>query len=87
MTHEEKQPMKCALHEEWIKEMRQDVKDIKHILTGNGNPEKGVVHRLATVENVSRNATKLMWVVVIGALSGFMSLFWKIAEAYHKMTP
>lgn len=78
------QPTRCGMHEEWLTEIKADIKDIKHILTGNGNPSHGLAFKVKSLEEWKAGASRVIWVVVLGAVSGFTTLGWKIAEAYYR---
>lgn len=43
-----------------LDEIHAEIKDIKRILLGNGQPEKGVVFRLAQLEGKAKRAT---WII------------------------
>lgn len=86
MTYSGEDPRtpRCSLHEEWLTEVKSDIKDIKKILTGNGNPSHGLNYKVEALWEWKSGASRIAWVVVLGAISGFTTLGWKIAEAYYR---
>jgi hypothetical protein len=46
------------------------------ILTGNGNPEKGLVVRIDRVEQDHKTQSRWFWVIVPSAITGMLSAIW-----------
>jgi hypothetical protein len=55
----------------WAREMRADVKMCLHHLTGNGNPERGVIVRLDRLEQ-SRKSARWWGGVFLPAVTGIV---------------
>lgn len=57
--------MTQAERDRLLRETRDDVRQLKVMLTGNGSPEKGVLWRLKAVEDYQSDARKVRrWVTV-----------------------
>lgn len=45
-----------------------DLREIKHMLTGNGDPEKGIVFQVKEHNNFIKTWSRLMWIIATGAV-------------------
>lgn len=64
---------RCALHEKIVLEMRESQRRIETLLTGNGDPSKGMIVRLDRLEQAHETQSKLIWSVV-GGLVGTIGI-------------
>jgi len=57
---------------EAIEPLREDVKLIKHLLTGNGAPEKGVLMRMDRLEQIEKSRAKAVWAAITAAIGALV---------------
>ena len=67
-----------------IRPMREDVKLVKHLLTGNGEPEKGVVLRLDRLEQTEKSRGKVIWTAITTAVGSAVA--WAVT-AFKSQNP
>lgn len=60
---------------EQLDRMEEQISDIHEILLGNGTPEKGIVMRVATLEQDKRRLSKIVAVIGGGLATVFGSWF------------
>ena len=58
-----------------LNEMRTQLKEIHHVLTGNGTPEKGLHYKVALNTNFRNFWQKFGWLVVGGMVSVPFAVF------------
>jgi len=62
-----------------VEEIRTDLKDLAHIIRGNGNP--GLVSRLAVLEEVKKTRVS-SWAQSVTLIAALLALFGTIAAAF-----
>lgn len=58
-------------------EMKKQINDIHKILTGNGNPESGLVFKVAQNTRFVKFWEKFGWIVIIASVGTFIKSFVK----------
>ena len=64
--------------DERIKEIHTTVHEMKVLLTGNGEPQKGILFRLVLVENWKRFWSKAGWLLTAGFLAAAGGTLWAL---------
>lgn len=54
----------------------KDVSYIKHVLTGNGTPERGVIVRLDRIEQTEKSRSRWAGAAIVAAIGAVVTAAW-----------
>lgn len=74
--------------DEKVDKLCDTVTKLERILTGNGNPEKGMVLRVVNLESGAKTRTRLLWAIFVAAITSAMALVFAIlGSRWFGVTP
>lgn len=65
--HEIREVVQSAVRDS-IEPMARQVGDMNRLLTGNGTPERGFVHKVLAIEGWMQRRQKMEWIVVTASI-------------------